>query len=159
MAGCEFTLVPCPKECKDDRNKITCIQRKDAKRHLEECAYTVVPCKYQRLGCDVKVARKDMPAHEDEDKLHLHMALDKIVSIEEEIATIKNGIKEDKIKTLRIGDSLTFEFKIKADNTQRLCSEMFQSSPNGHNIICKCKYTLMDMVMLIQVICQSLYVY
>ena len=181
---CEFTLVPCPKECKAaikyvmrkhldnhlekdcpnrdhqceycgkkgtyahitqvhdntcDKKIVQCpntdctktIQRRNAKRHLEECDFSEIPCKYQRLGCGVKMMRKNIPSHEDDDKLHLHMALDKVVSMEEEIATIKNCVKEDKIKTL------TFEFsdfqKIKADNA-RFCSQKFFSSLNGYNM-------------------------
>ena len=184
MARCEFTPVPCPKECKDDKNEIihfmrkdlddhlendcpnrdhkcndcgekgiyahmikvhenTCgkkilpcpnanctktVQRRNAKRHLDKCDFSEIPCKYQRLGCGVKMMRKDILSHEDEDKLHLHMGLDKVVNMEKEIATMKNGIKE-----LRNANSQTFEFsdyqKTKASNSQ-----MFYSSPNGYNM-------------------------
>ena len=174
VAICEFTLVPCPNECKDDKNEIahfirkdlekhlknrclnrdhkcercgekgtyahitqvhddTCekkrvscpnadctktIQRRNTKRHLEECDYSEIPCKYQRLGCDVKMMRKDIPSHEDEDKLHLHMALDKVISMEKKITTI----------ILRKGDSLTFkfeEFQEEKDNGEEFYSPAF----------------------------------
>ena len=188
MATCEFTLVPCPKECKvaskfvimrkdldkhlendcpnrDHKCKHcglkgtyahitqdhdnTCekkilpcpnadctktIQRRNAKRHIDKCGYSEIPCKYQKLGCGLKVIRKDMPAHEEDDKLHLHIALDKVISMEEEIAAMKKGIKEDRVKILRNVDSLTFEFSdFQADNAI-FYSQMFYSSPNGYNM-------------------------
>ena len=35
MAKCKFTLLPCPKQCKDNENKIAHIMRKDLDKHLE----------------------------------------------------------------------------------------------------------------------------
>ena len=36
MATCEFTLVPCPKECKDEDGVAKTFLRKDMKNHLKE---------------------------------------------------------------------------------------------------------------------------
>ena len=141
VATCEFTLLPCPNKCKDDKDEIAHLMRKglekhletqcpqrdskceqcgeittfvdiatqlhdktckkkilpcpntdctetmpreDRKRHLEKCGYAEVPCKYQRLGCEVSMLRKDMSAHEEnEDNLHLHMAFDNGITIED----------------------------------------------------------------------------
>ena len=47
VATCEFILFPCPKECKDDKNKITHIMRKDLDKHLEnDCPNRYHECKY-----------------------------------------------------------------------------------------------------------------
>ena len=183
VAACEFTLLLCPKECKDDKNEIlhfmrkdldkhlendcpnrdleckycgekgtyanmiqvhenTCemkivscpnadctktIQRRNAKRHIDECDYSEIPCKYQRIGCDVKMMRKDMPAHEEEDKLHLRMALD-------EVTSMKQQREED---AHRNGASLTFEltgFSKKKDDNDRFKSSTFYSSPKGYHM-------------------------
>ena len=40
------------------------------------------------IGCDTELKREDMAAHEQDDKLHLHMALEK-VNLESQ--TLKNG--------------------------------------------------------------------
>ena len=74
---CEKKLVPCSNaDCTDT------IQRQAIKRHLEDCIHTEVSCKYQKIGCDVKMKRNAMSGHEDgEDKLHLHMGLDAIVTM------------------------------------------------------------------------------
>ena len=187
VATCEFTLVPCPKQCKDNENEFmkknldkhlendcpnrdheckycgekgtyahitqvhdnTCekkmvpcpnadctktIQRRNAKRHIEECDYSEIPCKYQRIGCDVKMMRKDKPAHEEDDKLHLHMALEKVVNMEEEIITMKQQREED---ARRNGASLTFElkgFSEKKDDNNQFNSPTFYSSPKGYHM-------------------------
>ena len=131
MATCEFTLLPCPKQCKDDNSEVKSFMRKNLHKHLKkdcpnrdytcehcgekgtyahitqvhgktcskkilpcpntgcsyttnrqylkrhiatECEYTVIPCKYRRLGCETKLKRKDIITHEEDDKLHLYKA-------------------------------------------------------------------------------------
>ena len=53
------------------------IRRRGVKHHLEDdCEYTEVACKYARIGCEAKIARKEMSCHVcDESDHHLHMAL------------------------------------------------------------------------------------
>ncbi len=47
---CQFTLVPCPKKCKDD-NGILMITRRDLQQHLmEECPNRDYSCEH----CDLK---------------------------------------------------------------------------------------------------------
>ena len=136
LAKCRFTLLPCPKECKD-ADGICYVMRKDLNIHLKrkcphrdftckhcrekgtyadistthdlkcpkkpipcpegcnitmprkrvlehvttECELSVTPCKYKRLGCSTELKRKDMAAHEEDDKLHLRMAMDTTVKL------------------------------------------------------------------------------
>jgi len=133
-ATCQFTLLPCPKECKDDFDKVKTFMRKELDEHLKkdcpnrdyiceycgeegtyftimevhdaicekvipcyihgcrktmlrklidehvktDCEFVIVPCKYRKLGCKTKLKRKDMSAHERDDSLHLHMAIDEV---------------------------------------------------------------------------------
>ena len=50
VSVCEFTLVPCPKECKDD-DEILMITRKDLQQHLiEKCPNRDYSCEH----CDLK---------------------------------------------------------------------------------------------------------
>ena len=47
VAKCKFTLVPCPKECKDDKNEIAHFMRKDLDKHLEnDCPNRDHECEY-----------------------------------------------------------------------------------------------------------------
>ena len=188
MATCKFTLLPCPKECKDNKKKITHIMRKDldkhlendcpnrdqkceycgkkgtyahitqvhdsicerktvscpnadctktiqrrnTKRHLEECDYSEIPCKYQKIGCGVKIMRKNMRTHEDnEDKLHLHIALDQIITIKEEFSSLSA------IGVIRNGEKLTCKltrFQDKMDHIDGTLLPTFYSSPNGYHM-------------------------
>ena len=195
VATCKFALLPCPKECKDDKNKIvhllrkdlykhlendcpnrdhkcelcgekgtyahitqvhdvTCemkivpcpnsacaetIQRKNTILHLEECDFSEIPCKYQKIGCGVKMMRTDMPAHEEDDKLHLHMALDEVTAMKEEITTMKQQIvtMKQQREVLRNGALLIFEltaFAKKKDENDGISSPTFYSSPKGYHM-------------------------
>ena len=56
------------------------------KQHLENnCEHTVISCKYEAIGCDVKMKRKYMGAHEQDDKAHLHQALTTVVKLQDYI--------------------------------------------------------------------------
>ena len=139
VAKCEFSLLPCPKECKDRKKKVRCFMRKDLNEHLKsclrrdykceycgekgtytfitrnhdkiylkkilpcpnaectdtmqrhriekhvtKCEYTMTPCKFKRIGCKTELKRKDIAAHEEDDKLHLHMAINMTAVLEKE---------------------------------------------------------------------------
>ena len=177
--SCKFALIPCPKQCKDEQNKIRkyaesdlkehlerecphrdyecvhcgekrivfsdkdvhfkkckkillpcdnagcgkAIQRQGMKRHLETCQYQETSCKYMKLGCEVRMIGKDIATHESEDdKFHLHKAMDTITALQEKVTTLGNG------------QSLTFkvtEYKKKLKNNEKASSPSFYSS-SGH---------------------------
>ena len=136
MAVCQFTPVPCPKQC----DEIVLLLRKDLDYHIhnecpnrdceceycgkkgtfvyitrihyavcdeiivlchnegctktmkhhmiedhveDDCEYTEVSCKYANIGCEIKLKRKDMRAHEEDDKIHLHLALGAVVELKD----------------------------------------------------------------------------
>ena len=56
--------------------------------HLKACECIVVSCKYGSIGCDMKMIRKDMEAHEQDDKAHLHQALDTVVKLQTSLMTV-----------------------------------------------------------------------
>ena len=104
---CEKKIVPCPNtSCTHPTTRI----------HLKECAYSEIPCEYQRLGCDVKILRKDMRAHEEDDRLHFHMALDKVIGMEEELRTMKNQISD------------AYKFKVTEYRDKKLHDKQFSST-------------------------------
>lgn len=91
---CSKKVVPCPNVDCTHSVKRWCI-----KRHLENCEFTEVPCKYRKMGCRVKMQRLDMELHEREDKSHLHMSLDTVAKLEDERTRMKEKIctLEDKV--------------------------------------------------------------
>ena len=181
VTKCEFTLIPCPNECKDDEERVqqlmrkdfashletecpnrdyecehcgekgtyadiqvhhaTCeekivscpnddctdtIERQNHQKHLDTCIFTEVSCKYRSLGCDVKMKRKDIPEHENEDKLHLHMALDKIVTMD---ADITKALRKKKSFVFRMRDFV----KRKEEDTE-FHSSSFYTGPHGYHM-------------------------
>ena len=139
---CERKILPCPNA---DCTKT--IQRRNTVGHLDRCVYTKIPCKYQRLGCDVKMMRKDMRAHEEDDKLHLHMALDKVISMEQEMKDMNTVINDSKSKlqemkfelnsTLKNGQAFTFKvtnIQQRRNNNEKFTSPSFYTSPGGYHM-------------------------
>ena len=51
-----------------------------------------MPCKYRGIGCDTELKREDMAAHEQDDKLHLHMALETINSQQRALNAVQTRV-------------------------------------------------------------------
>ena len=176
LTKCPFALIPCPKQCKDDKGKVRqvkkddlvshlaecpnrdykcqycgekglklaetqkhfdkckkfvvpctndgcskTIQRQGLRKHIECCPYTEVPCKYAKLGCDVRMKRKDIATHEEQDdKRHLHNALDTLAAMEEKMGAVYSG------------ESVTFkltDYRKKCSNSEMMKSSFY--APNG----------------------------
>ena len=75
--SCEKKMLPCPNVgCKKY------IQRHNISRRVSKCPHTLIPCKYQGNECDAELKRsQDLAAHEQDDKIHLHMALETVNSL------------------------------------------------------------------------------
>ena len=66
---CGYHPVQCPKGCG------TCPQRQSLENHVtRDCPKTVIDCEFYHVGCNVRLPRKDMPAHLNEN-LVTHMSL------------------------------------------------------------------------------------
>ncbi len=208
VATCQFTLLLCPKQCKDDNNEPNHFIRKDLEDHLKkncpnrdytcrycgkkgtyatitqvhnkicqmkivpctytgchqtmrrhhiakhvesECEYTVIACKHKSIGCETKLKRKDMAAHELDDKLHLHMAINTITLLKENItqlnettSQLKEILKENYGITLKQGESMNIRF---VDYQKVRKSSSFHLFTPVMAIMWLLQYTLMDMVL------------
>ena len=61
--------------------------------HLKnDCEYIQMSCKYESIGCDELMKRKDLKTHEQDDSHHLQKVLEAIALMKEERDTVK---KED----------------------------------------------------------------
>lgn len=95
--------------------------RQDIDQHLEtECEYTVIACKYAGLGCGRVLERKEMKAHEEDDKLHLHMAIDTI-------ALLKT--KNTELLTFKVT-----EYQRNKEKNSLFASPSTYTSPDGYHI-------------------------
>ena len=201
VATCEFTLVPCSKQCKDDNDEVKCfmrkaldkhlnndcpnrdyecqsrcgekgtyayiteehdkickmkilpcpnagcgtrIQRQDVSEHVSKCPHTVIPCKYKGIGCDTELKRGDMAAHEQDDKLHLHMALETVntlqqttnfqqVSIDSQLVAIDS--LQVKVDLLQEGKLFVLsEYQKKKEANEKFQFPPFYSHPHGYHM-------------------------
>ena len=63
--------------------------RENTYQHITSCEYEKVTCKYKPFGCTVKPLRKDLHAHESDDKTHLHFTMDTVLRLKTEITLLR----------------------------------------------------------------------
>ena len=80
-------MVSCPNaECDE------VMERQNLPQHVHmTCPCILNSCKYKSIGCDTELNKKDMSAHEEDDKLHLHMALDTVAALRAECLMFKRS--------------------------------------------------------------------
>ena len=76
--ACKLKIIPCPNAGCDTR-----IQRQQLSEHLGKCVHTPRACKYKGIGCDTELKGEDLAAHELNDKIHLHIALEAVNELQE----------------------------------------------------------------------------
>ncbi len=146
----------------EEKKKVSCLNLEcehtvgcqGVKRHLESSSYSEIPCKYRKLGCETVLMRRDMENHEEaSDKLHVHLALEKLVSLQEDIAHLRDNQTQHLIKlmsveecmnsiaflrddfTLKKGESFTFKlsgYELKKLQNERFTSPAFYIAEGYH---------------------------
>ena len=100
------------------------MQRRYFYQHVQfECEHTVIACKHKSIGCTKKMKRKDMATHEQDDTLHLHMAINTISLLKERSTALQNG------------EHMTFhlqEYQAHKEDGTVFYSPSFYSSPKGY---------------------------
>ena len=87
-ALCDEKIVSCPNEdCTET------MKRHMIKDHVkDDCEYTEVSCKYENIGCEVKLKKKDnMRAHEENDEIHFHLALGAVVELKDKNVQLQHS--------------------------------------------------------------------
>ena len=106
---CKKKVVPCPSiGCTEN------MERAKLKKHLYRCGYAVVSCKHTRTGCDKKLRRKDMEAHELDYKAHLHRALNSIAKLQHELQSATKdtaSMKKELQSTTAKGEDMAVKFE------------------------------------------------
>ena len=141
---CPVVVLPCPK-----RPCTEMLQRQYLERHIEtECKHAVVCCKYKGIGCEREMKRDDIAAHEEDDKLHLHMAIDTTAKLSDCIATLKDdranlfsrisALEDDRANLLdMICNPFTFVMEyvlVSLSNFESFESPHFYTSPKGYHM-------------------------
>jgi TNF receptor-associated factor 4 len=121
---CKMKPVPCPNdECEKE------IQRQQISEHVSKCPHTVIPCKYKGIGCATKMKRQDMPTHEQDDQLHLHMALETVNKLQ----LTANSLQATLNLLLPKAFALS-EYQEKKDAGERFQLPPFYTHPNGYRM-------------------------
>ena len=55
---CPKLPLPCPNKC-----EVGSVSREDMEAHRKECPLEMIQCEYYSVGCEVRMARKDMEEH------------------------------------------------------------------------------------------------
>ena len=112
--------MQCPNEC-----EIESIHRDEVEEHREVCPLEIIQCDYHVVGCEVKMAHKDMNTHKQE-MMEVHLSL----SINELMHT-KINLKHDVEKTK---DDLTQQLVLHtakiADTEQQLATSQQRAKKN-----------------------------
>jgi TNF receptor-associated factor 4 len=82
----------------------------------------VVLCKYKSIGCGAKLKRKEMAAHEQDDQLHLRMALETVNSLQ-----VTVNLLRPKIFVLS-------KYQKKREDNKEFQFPPFYTHPNGYHM-------------------------
>ena len=86
---CLKVPVDCPNHC-DVEN----ILREDLDEHRKVCSLEMVSCKYMKLGCDARIARKEEEEHRKEKmEEHLQLTNDRLVRLENLVTQVTDDLK------------------------------------------------------------------
>ena len=134
---CPKFPVQCPNEC-----EIESIHRDEVEEHREVCPLEIIQCDYHVVGCEVKMARKDMNTHKQEMmEIHLSLSINELMETREQLQLTQNNFKREVEKTTtKIADteqqlvaSQQETKKTKDGLTQRIVLvENLSSSNNKH---------------------------
>ena len=188
VATCGFTLVPCPKQCKDNKHFMrkdldrhlkndcpnrhyeckskkcgekgtyayitevhdkTCkmkivpcpndgchtkIQRQQVSEHISKCPHTVIPCKYKGIGCDTELKREDMAAHEQDDKLHLHMLLETVNLLQDTVTLLQDTVTSLQEESMTLDNKGSKIYILTDFHKEKDANMSFYAHPKGYHM-------------------------
>ena len=121
--------IPCPNsDCK------ALVARCDLADHRPKCQYEAVSCKYKGIGCTNKPFRKDLQQHEDDDTFHLHLAIETVNKLQEEMK-----VMADNAIAGRAGPCIfnMTKFNQHKSSKQEWRSSPFYTHPGGYKMCIK----------------------
>ena len=96
---CDYYPVPCPNKCGKT------LQRQNLQSHItNDCPLTIIDCDFQHVGCEVRLPRKDIPAHLQESVVR-HMSFHAL-SYKQVVARLEEENKELKQQVVKLTKDL-----------------------------------------------------
>ena len=130
-------IQTCPKmiiECPNAPQCTVTLPRENTYKHICSCQYETVSCKYKPFGCTAKPLRKDLQAHESDDKIHLHSTMNTVLRLTNEISLLRSQLTTN---TKRPAISYVFKvtsFSQKKNNNTEFYSTPFFTHPQGYKL-------------------------
>ena len=101
LETCPKVKIPCPNtDCK------ALVPRCKLANHRSKCQYEAVSCKYAKIGCQKKPLRKHLEQHEGYDIFHLHLAIETVNKLQQEINQQREEIKAVKEEQKMMNDGI-----------------------------------------------------
>ena len=131
MIMCDKFPLTCPNKC-----DIGTVCRSDMDEHRKVCPLETIDCEYHKVGCKVKMLRKDLEKHCDESmKEHLLLTTKKLNSTEDEL----DGFRE-RVHTLEIAMQQIINGKSMSQNDRialwpshlQLANSIVTNAPGEH---------------------------
>ena len=92
---CPRLPLPCPNKC-----EVGSVPREDMEAHRKECPLEMIQCEFYSVGCEVRMARKDLEVHRKEKmEDHLIMGTHKLSAINDiyhELTSVKEELSNTK---------------------------------------------------------------
>ena len=99
LENCPKVEVQCSNaECKDK------ILRCDVAAHRSVCEYQQVQCKFTEFGCEMRVIRKDVKAHEEDNQLHHQITKEKVLELTKTVSSLRKTISSTVFKFKRFNE-------------------------------------------------------
>ena len=127
LESCTKIEVPCPnKGCSAK------LPRCDIPEHRKTfCPFEEVACKYSTIGCKEKSLRKELKDHENNDQLHLHIAMEAILKHDSSQTRLNKveTIQQDQLARICTLTGGHFTFKVDKFSQCKASGEAFYSPP------------------------------
>ena len=98
LQDCPMVLTECPNEgCTK-----TIASSKIPAHVTNDCPFTVLQCRYSEAGCEIELQRKDLDEHENNNRLHLRVAITKIVDLQNQVdkLTMANTLIQNDVRMI-----------------------------------------------------------
>ena len=87
LETCLKLEIPCPNIGCDDK-----VPRCDLSNHQSTCQFEKVLCTYAEIGCEEEPLRKDIQQHENDDAVHLHLAIKTVNELQKKIKLMGDNV-------------------------------------------------------------------
>ena len=129
---CERKKVKCA------NNECGCIlERRLVQDHVaQDCDFTEVSCKYAMLGCQKKMIRMGIKIHEDDNEVHLSVAMTSIIDLNKKVLELQGHVEklQWQVKGGALASIKVSDYSNKKGNDVMYQPEPFLTSYNGYKM-------------------------